>query len=214
MFTKSQTLAVGFGIAVALLLGFAVGKEYSAGPMLGHYIPMDGDRNETTISEIKENEKKLIPFEIRGSMDRWQTCSNKAGRYQIKYPEDWDLYVVLNRGAERTKVECKNGSAEFGFVSHDNYPETNFTVGYQDTYAGTDFVYEGVQSLDEYFQKRPEMAKAYPILKEVIVDGERAVYISSTRVLIYHKDRVYDISGANLAEDSFAKVLDTIKFTN
>jgi hypothetical protein len=149
------------------------------------------------------------------TIGNWVECYNERSGYIIKYPEDWIIGLRGPFGFEKLD-ECTSSNL---LISNSiNVPVSIGSVSIHIDVAdmtGRGMKYEGSKSLDDYFDKMPDVLTAQPIIREFLLNNEKAVYLAdypNPVVFIYHNNKVYEIDGKNITEQLFSDFLSTFVF--
>jgi len=107
----------------------------------------------------------------------WNTCVNSKYAYEVKYPQTWKTWKPGQ--GEATEASCESGSGIITFSPNifSSLPEViSIDVSNPERLSGT--IYKGINSLDEYFNRNPEILKSYPKIKETLLSGEKLVWLN------------------------------------
>lgn len=171
-------------------------------------------KNITSPVQQTPQKENNVGITIAEPIDQWKVCRNDQVRYEVRYPSEWGIYSRM--GGVGIETDCKGGNLTFSTkedVDKTNYNinRANIAVDYSDTSSGSGFVYEGSNSLEEYLAK----VEHRPIIKETMVQGKQAVWIEDSPnpyVLFYNDNKVFEIRGQNISEQTFNNFLSTFKF--
>jgi len=149
---------------------------------------------------------------IAEPVKNWKICHNIKGAYDMKYPSDWVFGMRGPFGYEQLK-NCSSSLMIFSaYINSSGTGPSSIRIDANDQNQKGGSNFKRSDSLDEYLQINFDLPS---IKKETTLKGERAVYVENfpnLRVLAYHHDIVFDISGTNISEQTFNDFLFTFKF--
>jgi hypothetical protein len=212
----NQKISTSVGTAIIIIIAITVGM------FVWKYEEIQSKLEIQSQTSVQSNEQQQLGQQIGKNevvisepIGKWRQCRNTKVGYEVKYPGEWETRTK-NIGGIVKVDSCNTGQLIFTKSTSDYQAgSSSISITYEDMREGTGLIFEGSKSLSDYFEKMPEMVKKLPIVKETLIDNERAVYLGNfpnPRVLTYHKDRIFDITGVDISEKTFTDFLSTFKF--
>jgi hypothetical protein len=166
----------------------------------------------TSANNIKPESIINVVEEAKDKAANWEICKNEKYGYEAKYPAEWKIWK--RGGGEARIATCDEESASFVFSSNiytdDFY--INIDVSNQKRLDGT--IYKDSHSLDDYFNKNPLILKYRPTIRDILVDGEKAVLLKDNSLLLFNNDSLFElrIHGAEIDDVIVDKFITNFKF--
>lgn len=220
-------------LSTLLICGFFVYKYINRVP----YPRIDG-----IAPKIIENDDVIVPKDLPNeenisinlsdeAVANWETCRNEEYGYEFKYPKEWYFYnsdesyskyspIIIKEGNN-----CVSGVIVSSDILHIPSKKNKFNLQFsvakesQDRLLGT--IYEGSQSLDEYFSKvTPKFLELHTIINKNYIDEEEALWLKQKNIdntffiWIFHNNSLFKISikGHISNPDLLDAIISTFKF--
>lgn len=148
--------------------------------------------------------------------EQWTTCKNVKTGYQVSYPNSWSVYT--RDGNSITLSDCNSTTYSLvffpgieysiGLNPTKTYMEVSYELMNRDSGGG---FYQASTSLDEYLSR----VGHNPILKEISINGEKAVVFDdfpNPIIVTYHDNKIITLLGNNVSEKIFNNFLSTFMF--
>ncbi len=164
---------------------------------------------ETMIKSFSFERSELKESTEIGKVDAWKSCINDEYGYQAKYPDNWAIYAQEDwHTNEIFSSTCNHehivlSSSPFLKADGAMYIEV---ISFEDMSAHPHYA----NTLDDFLSDAATDESI--VVKEIILDGERALWYEDYDILTYHNGIPFEISGINVIQELFEIFLSSFEF--
>jgi hypothetical protein len=133
----------------------------------------------------------------------WNMCRNTKFGYEVQYPQNWKVW---RPGAPEARPATCDENLPILAFSPDMYDygssHKQFTI---DTLVQA-------ASLQDFFNKNPEILRHSRILKETTLDKEKLIWLERGWLLSFHDGHIFSFRIENVSDSTLNKFLQTFRF--